>query len=231
MSVTSDMWSPDWQQRIASRLHGIGCDSVARFLERYPGEPYEAAAERLGDDVAAMQLSRLHIAEVRDEHMFRRVAMDSLARELNANLPRGWNRCADLPPAEPEHSPWIHLAALPLVSTEEHRRQRIEFQKSGAYAFWAVLLQEYDPNVESRADAVWKSLLTLTPPEGWYPLGPDDSLIVCAFEEGWPEKTRHMLRRQDFGLLCPNCSAVLTTPEQSVSEFNCYNCGEEIMLV
>jgi hypothetical protein len=189
MAVDADVWATGWEQRLPARLHSMGYDSVSEYLESRPGKAYVALAEELGDDVAGVQLSRMQIREVHDEKDFRRLAMDALARELTANLPNGWRSCSDLPQVEVDESAWRHLAAhSPMVAvlTDEAKSERIEFQTSGAYAFWVVQLQSHDPTVETRADAVWNALKALPPPTGWRPSGAGDPLIVRAFEQGWP---------------------------------------------
>lgn len=189
MAVDGNVWAPDWGQRLRRRLHSMGYESVTQFLASHPGEPYVTLAEQLGNDVAGVQLGRMQIEEIRDEKEFRHVAMDAMVRELNANLPKGWQCISDPPLVEDEQTAWRHLAARsPILATltEEATKQRIEFQASGAYAFWIVQLQFRDPAVESRADAVWNALKALSPPIGWRPSGPNDPIIVQAFEQGWP---------------------------------------------
>ena len=189
MNSDSETWSRDWVQRIRTRLHSLGYGSVGKYLQAHPGEPYEAAAKRLGDDVAAVQLSQMQVEEVFNESEFRYVAMDALARELNANLPKGWQCCSDLPQIADGQTTWRHLAAKSAILaslTDDANKDRVEFQTSGAYAFWVIQLQSHDPTVETRADAVWKRLKGLPPPVGWRPSGANDPVIARAFEEGWP---------------------------------------------
>lgn len=231
MTVNANTWSADWQQRLRNRLHSLGCESVGEYLEKHPAAPYVAVAKGLGEDVAAMQLSRLQIQEVRDERAFRRVAMDSLAREITANLPNGWQQSSE-PPKVAEAEPlWKHLSSKGSVLTEEDTRQRVEFQTSGAYAYWVVLLQKHDPQVEARATAVWNALKALSPPTDWLPKGPDDPLIVRAFDSGWAAPAKRRIKRQQYGLLCPNCKAVLSLPNGQANEIVCHHCGEQIELV
>jgi len=187
MNVNPNTWSTGWEKRLQNRVHALGCQSIGEYLEEYPGEPYVAVAERLGDDVAAIQLSRMQIQEIRDQREFRHVAMDSLAREISAHLPDGWQRCSPLPRVEEAQTLWKHLAALGgRTLTDEETNRRIEFQMSGVYAYWVVLLQKYDPKVDAQANAVWHALKSLSPPTGWLPKGADDPLIVRAFDVGWP---------------------------------------------
>ncbi len=232
MNINPDTWSADWQGRLRNRVHALGCESIGEYLGKYPGEPYVAVAKRLGDNVAAMQLSQMQIQEIRDERQFRWVAMDSLAREISANLPNGWQRSSPPPRIEEGQTLWKHLAAFgSRTLTEEETHQRIEFQLSGVYAYWVVLLQKYDPQVDARANAVWDALKSLCPPTGWLPKGPDDPLIVHAFDLGWPAPAKRKITRQQYGLLCPNCTAVLSLPNPEANEIVCHLCGEQIELV
>jgi len=84
-------WRGDWQQRIAQRLKQRGFESYLAFLEANPGVSYTDMARLLseGDDVAPVQLERLHAWSVKPEA--RDVAiLDSLARFLREALKKGW---------------------------------------------------------------------------------------------------------------------------------------------
>ena len=83
---------------------------MGEYLEKHPAESYVAVAKRLKDDIAAVQLSRMQIEEIRDRRDFRRVAMDILTREISAHLPDGWQRCSELPAVEEGLAFWKHLA-------------------------------------------------------------------------------------------------------------------------
>jgi hypothetical protein len=173
----------------------------------------------------------MQVQEIRSERDFRRIAMDSLAREISGNLPDGWQCCSPPPPVEGQ-TLWKHLAGLGgRTLTDEEAHQRIEYQMSGVYAYWVVLLQKYDPKVDARAIAVWNALKSLAPPTGWLPKGADDPLIIRAFDVGWPETAKRQIKRQQYGLLCPNCTAVLSLPPAEADEIVCQLCGEHIELV
>jgi hypothetical protein len=114
------------------------------------------AAERLGDDVAAFQLEWMHFEEGKND--IRRLAMDSLARDVKSHLPAGWRHGT-----------------------------KGDFDTAGAYADWVVRLEQQQPEIKPKAKAVWAALEELHPPVGWLPSGPDDPFIVDAFSRGWPE--------------------------------------------
>lgn len=146
---------------------------------------------RIGwEPMAAVQVSRLQIQEVRNAAQFRRAAMDSLARELRAHLPNGWGRPTYVDPATVSADLWKHLSAHQPQGSEQESQDRIEFQLAGAYSFWVTLLSSHDPKCKPRADAVWEAIKRSNPPIGWKPSGPDDAYIVAAFTRGWPEDMR-----------------------------------------
>lgn len=152
------VWGGDWRARIRSRVIALGCETVTEYLALYPSEPYVAAAQRLGDDVAALQLEQIHFAEGDVNNRIRSVAMDSLSRDLNRHLPSGWR-----------------AGALG------------DFDTSGACAEWITRLVMHTDELKLRANAVWDALEQSKPPKGWSPGGPNDPLIVAAFEKGWPD--------------------------------------------
>jgi hypothetical protein len=148
----------DWRRKIETRLRALGCATVTAFLAKFPAEPYIRLAERLGDDIAALQLEWIQFGEATDAKAIRYAAIDSLTRELRYHLPDGWRQSANG-----------------------------DFQTASAYADWIVRVEQKKEELRPRALAVWKSLEELRPPVGWLPKGPDDSFIMAAFSKGWPE--------------------------------------------
>jgi hypothetical protein len=126
-------------------------------MARFPGQPYTVLAERLGGDVAALQLEWMQYEEAEAKGSLRDAAMDSLARDLHAYLPNGWRNGA-----------------------------KEDFDTSSAFAVWATRLEQRSANVKAYANAVWDALEALSPPAGWSPTGPDDPLVKQAFLLGWP---------------------------------------------
>jgi hypothetical protein len=145
---------------VAARVRALGYPSVTAFLESIPAEPYLAAADRLGGDVAAIQLERVHLEEAQRAGTVRRAAIDSFVREVNYHLPGGW-----------PHNPTGH------------------FRVASVYATWTTRLQMTNADMKPKADAVWAALTTLSPPAGWLPTRVDDPLVVTAFNRGWPLPT------------------------------------------
>jgi hypothetical protein len=159
MGSRDQVWVGDWRARIMSRIRRVGCETVMDYLARFPASPYIHIAEQLGDDVAALQLEWIQFGEAKDENRMRYVAMDSLARDLHRHLPNGWRHSA-----------------------------RDDFETASVFGTWATRLEQSDPGLESRTKSVWDALEAVHPPVGWIASGPDDPLIVAAFEKAWPEQ-------------------------------------------
>jgi hypothetical protein len=152
------VWGGDWPAKLHSRLHSLGFKTIQDFLARFPSEPYLKLVKRLGENVAAMQLIWMQFQEAQQDASFREAAKDCLAREITGQLRRGWGKGV-----------------------------RVDFHTAGAYANWVTELTRFQPDVRPNADAVWRALNELRPPEGWLPVGPDDPVIVAAFAKGWPD--------------------------------------------
>jgi hypothetical protein len=152
------VWGGDWQARLRSSLHSLGCETVQDFLVRYPAEPYLKLVKRLGDHVAALQLVRMQFDEARQSGRVRDAAKDCLCRELVGNLKRGWGMGV-----------------------------RADFHMAGAYANWVTELERCQPDTRPLADAVWRVLNEMCPPWGWLPDSPDDPFLASAFARGWPQ--------------------------------------------
>jgi hypothetical protein len=155
---TERTWAANWRKKIVDRTLAEGCCTLSEYLARFPGRPYIELAQGLGEDVAAVQLEWIHVAEAKEQGHLRRMAMDSLARDINGYLPSGWRHGAEN-----------------------------DFETALAFSVWAVRLKQCVPELESKLDAVWDALEELRPPVGWTPSGPDDEVICKAFSKGWPE--------------------------------------------
>jgi hypothetical protein len=195
------VWGGNWQAKLRSKLHSLGCENIHDFLVRYPAESYLKLAKRLGEDIAALQLIWMQFDEAVRDKQFREAAKDCLTREVTAHLKRGWGKGV-----------------------------RIDFHTAGVYADWIGELTRVEPQARPLADAVWKALKELQPPEGWLPASPDDPLIVSAFDEGWPDSLYVEAERQPPQLFCPNCTAVLLPPSEEDNEQTCHHCQHRILL-
>lgn len=151
------VWGGDWQSRLYLRLNSLGFKTLREFLAQFPAEPYLKLTVRLGKDIAALQLIWLQFQEAQQQGMIREAAKDCLVREIAGQLPRGWGKGV-----------------------------RVDYHTAGVYANWLTELTRLQPDARLVADAVWRALNDLKPPQGWLPMGPDDPLIVAAFAKGWP---------------------------------------------
>ena len=157
--MANNVWDGDWRSRVMARIRSAGCDSVTEFLSKSPAAPYVKAAAMLGEDVAALQLESLQFEEAMDQSAIRWAAMDSLVRELAYHLPQGWRSGA-----------------------------KGDFSTAGAYADWIVRIEQKQPDLRSKAKAVWDTLESLQPPVEWLPASTQDPFIVKAFSEKWPQE-------------------------------------------
>jgi hypothetical protein len=202
MDTKDRIWVGDWRTKVRSRVHSVGSETIGEYLARYPAEPYHKVARRLGEDIAAMQLVFMQFEEAQESAAIREAARDCLARELADKLKRGWG-----------HK--VHL----------------DFNRANAFSSWLVHVKEFAPQYEKNCHAVWDALAKLPPGDTWVPTGPADSTLASAFEAGWPVSQRGKVKRQQYGLLCPKCTAVLSIPCELASEMVCHLCGEQFELV
>ncbi len=158
MSTIISAWQGDWKKRLLSRVREAGCKTVTEYLAMAPAQPYLRIADRLGKDIAAVQLEVMHFEEANNDNGIRNAAVDSLVREMALYLPNGWK-----------------------VTTKG------DFDTARVYASWIVRIEKKDEKLRAKAQATWEALEELKPPEGWLPRGPEDALICEAFLQGWPE--------------------------------------------
>lgn len=185
-------------------MEAKGFATVSEFARHNIGASYVQLARSLGDHVAAAQLEMLHFDEARKLHVVREMAKEYLARSILSTIKHGWNK-------------GLHFNRM----------------QANAASDWitAFEFRAFMPELTERARAVWAALKENSPPDGWRPTGPDDPYITAAFDKVWPDSRRTPVRRIEFGLLCPRCSALLQTPPPTVRDLDCYNCGEKIELV
>lgn len=204
MELAEKIWSNDWPSKTLNRVRDKGADNLLDFLSSRPTVPYQRLAKELGPDIAAIQLVRLQFAEAGERHSIRSAVMDAAARLCHQHLKHGWGK-------------GMHL----------------EFNTAGVYADLVSFLEiRENPNeLVEKWKAVWEALKNAPPPEAWLPSGPADPVLVAAFDKGWPTRTRRKVKRQQYGLLCPNCTAILSLPNVQANEIVCHLCGEQIELV
>src|SRR5262245_40483661 len=56
MGQENQVWAGNWRARLADRLKRAGYESIYDFLARHPATSYSILADKLGDNVAALQL-------------------------------------------------------------------------------------------------------------------------------------------------------------------------------
>ncbi len=154
----SPVWKGDWFARAYGALRRLGFETASDFLNAHPSETYHELAERLGSDIAPVQIQHLQFLEAKESGRVRAAAMDGLARKLREHIPEGWAK----------------------GSTAKSKAM-------DAYAHWAGMVETRGKNIEAgRLLAVWRALERIGPPEGWLPSDARDDILVRAFAEGWP---------------------------------------------
>src|SRR5262245_64046658 len=91
-------WQGNWNERIYQRIRRFGSETILEFLAQFPISTYMELSDKLGDDIAPVQLQNLQFKEALEIGQIRNAAMDGLVRVLRDGLPRGWN------PKEPRNS-------------------------------------------------------------------------------------------------------------------------------
>jgi hypothetical protein len=88
---TAPAWRGDWQERVRERIRQRGSESLQAYLKGNAGVPYSDLARDLavGDDIAPVQLERLHAQETVPEQR-QGAVFDSLTRFLRGSLKKGW---------------------------------------------------------------------------------------------------------------------------------------------
>ncbi len=218
MSISSTAWTGNWQARALTGLNSRGYASILDYLRDNPAKPYLAVAEELGPDIVAMHLVRMEFEDAEREGHLRWAAMDCLARELREVFPNGWGKVHK----PPKRSPIANERQDEIDETDE---ERIQFQKAKAIGIWVAMVGQVPTNAKPCLRAVWAALQELCPPVGWLPQGPDDPLIVGAFEKGWPVSAS--VERVSVGphLICPKCNAVMAQPTETDLDQTCPCCG------
>lgn len=141
-------WEGNWRVRLYERVRARGYASLTAFAEARPATPLHVLAEELGEqDVAGVQVLRGLLAEAERSQRVTRFVRDVLVRELADCLPDGW----------------------PSTLDDANR-----FKVAMALGCWSTDTPETH---KDRVRRVGDVLLTMPPPPGWRPLGPDDELL------------------------------------------------------
>lgn len=164
VEAASRTWQGNWRDKTRERVAALGYDSVEQFMRAFPGAPYIELVNRLGDDVAAIQVECLQFDEATARNELRAAAMDSLVRDLRRYLDKGWEGGAV------GNFTTIQAKVAWIGRLEGSSRNKVPSDE-----------------LNRRGEVVWCALEQLQPPIGWLPTQMDDSYIVGAFVVGWPE--------------------------------------------
>lgn len=160
----STTWKGDWREKVYMRIAALGFSGIDRFMSAFPAEPYIILVNRLGDDVAPIQLECVQFDDAEKRNDLRIAAIDSLVRDLRRYLDKGWEGGA-----------------------------RGNFATVQAKVAWMGRLDGSSRNRSPNSDlhrlgeCVWNALEQIQPPIGWLPTGLDDEYIKSAFTMAWPE--------------------------------------------
>ena len=158
-------WADGWLPRLLSRLESLGHPNLTSFLDANVGLPYTKAAQMLGDDVAAIQLSGLHKREFVDASDIQHVVRDVMLRFTNYHIKRGWLR------------------------GPHYKRNQ-----AAAVTDWILMFRDCS-DLEPELNAIWDALVAQSPDTNWRPSGHDDPLVMAAFSAAWPSyRTTWFLR-------------------------------------
>lgn len=152
----SKVWEGNWQARVKERVRARGFSTLSAWSDARPSGTYNDLAAELGEDIAPFQVEYLlHEEAIKaGVGVLHRVLRAGLSRHLWRRLPSsGWDAKGT--------EAWSEAA--------------------GASAVWFSAIPKTLADVRDRADRVWDELAARAP-RGWRPSGPDDPILVAAFE-------------------------------------------------
>ena len=142
-----DAWWGNWVVRLYERVRERGYTSLTAFAEARPTASLVELAEKLGEDVAGVQVFKGLVEEAERSRQLTRLVRGQLVRELSESLPNGW----------------------PAVMDDANR-----FKVAKALGAWSAYTPATH---EERVKQVRAVLRATPPPPGWRPLSPDDELL------------------------------------------------------
>jgi hypothetical protein len=146
-------WKGNWKNRVYERVAARGFSTVTDFADSRPTASLLELADELGpEDVAAIQLETLLYDEAKESGYVDRFARSLLVRSLRERIPDGWN---------------------------VGERYDFDSEAAGGFGRWTAILDEMH---DEAAWQVWQSLRAANIPRGWLPSGPDDPILLRAFE-------------------------------------------------
>jgi len=142
-----DAWWGNWVVRLYERVRERGYTSLTAFAEARPTASLVELAEKLGEDVAGVQVFKGLVEKAERSRQLTRLVRGQLVRELSESLPNGW----------------------PAVMDDANR-----FKVAKALGAWSAYTPETH---EERVKQARAALRAAPPPPGWRPLSPDDELL------------------------------------------------------
>jgi hypothetical protein len=157
-----------WRDAVSAAAHDFGFATILDLMRAFPREPvgklYRLTC-RTSDpesrvDVGFARFQDAIFSEAIATGQMHWVARDLLARAICEHVGGGWGR-----------------------------GRNPKSRQSKAWAAWLTPWKDdRDFDVQNdRRSRTWNALIELAPAPDWCPTGPDDPIIVSAFEKTWPE--------------------------------------------
>jgi hypothetical protein len=157
----SSAWDGNANARIQAFLACKGYSTLREYLQSIPGVPFNTiAGDEFAGIVAPIQLVAFMYDEASGAGGVREAAQDALARDLNQHLPDGWG--------QGDNADFNSILALSGWSSE-------------------VCVTGQHAELRKQARGVSLRLRSMNLPTGWKPAGPDDALLIAAFDAAWPK--------------------------------------------
>jgi hypothetical protein len=157
-----------WRAAVAAAVGEFGFHSILDLMRAFPREPVgklyrficRPADPNSGCHVGFARFQDAIFSEAIARGQVRWVARDLLVRWLCEYLGKGWA----------------------VGKKAKNRRAKASAQCFVPYHGSA----DFDAKAKL-GDAIWQALEDLGPPADWRPTGPDDPVIVKAFDQAWPD--------------------------------------------
>jgi hypothetical protein len=146
-------WHPDPRGFLDRRLRERGL-SFREFLAARPGRWWEQLVREFDEPLAPVQLEAYAQEAAAKGHWLDWYARDALARALRRWLPDGWRFGGG----------------------------EMDYPTGRALANWSATMGALGEACHDRARQVVDRLKQASLPMGWLPAGPDDPLLVAAFQ-------------------------------------------------
>jgi hypothetical protein len=152
-TVPTNRWHGDPRGFLDRRLRERGL-TVQQFLAARPGQSWNRLVRYFDEPLAPIQLMAYVQEAAAKGQWLDWYARDGLARALAEHLPDGWRLQGEM-----------------------------DSKTADALADWLTIMSILGPACDERAHQVADRLKGAELPLGWLPDGPDDPLLVAAFQE------------------------------------------------